>query len=76
MKYIKYIVGVIAAILTVLTMAFKVNFSSNNNDMSDLFFENVEALAQSEGPASECKKMRDYICSTLHADHIDYLRTK
>ena len=54
MKIIKYLVGIIAAIVVSVAMILNVNFSAKNDNLSDILLKNVEALAGGEsGDVSE-----------------------
>ena len=45
----KIIIGGIATIAIVAAMALNVNFNAKNDNLSDIFLSNVEALAGNEG---------------------------
>ena len=48
-KLIKKLFAIIAVLAIALTMALNLNFSAKNNNLSDIYWANVEALAQNEG---------------------------
>ena len=47
----KIIIGGIATIAIIAAMALNVNFSAKNDNSSDIFLSNLEALARGEGGA-------------------------
>ena len=66
----KYFFGGIAVVVAV--MALNVSFSANSNDLSDIFFANVEALASSEYEPPPAKKLAykgPYACCESYPNH-------
>ena len=50
----KKIIGLIALVAFVLTMALNVSFGAKNNSLSDISLANIEALAKKENKDEQC----------------------
>ena len=50
----KKLLGIIAVVAIVASMAINLNFSAKNNSLSDLSLANIEALAKNEGGDACC----------------------